>query len=94
MTHECGVVTVVAEEATSRVAPMFPLDAPLNSVNFALKTFLDKMFKMCSLESVVCPFYNCLNPIFLDGVLPDLINFFRFCASPRDCSGRNSVKKR
>ena len=37
------------------------------------KTIIDKKLKTCSLESAVCALEDCLNPIFLSGVLHVLL---------------------
>ena len=64
MAHGDGLITVIAEAATSAIwfrAHMMPLYI----LSFLPEiTILDRQLKTYLLESAVCALYDCLNPLF------------------------------
>ena len=72
-----------ADAATITVAPMLSSSGPTR-LHFILLfapekiTNLFKKLKMYSLESTICTLHGILNPIFVNGVIPELL-FNQFC---------------
>ena len=72
----CRMVTVVPQVATSRVPPLLPSSEPSRRYTKLFICARDTHLKMFLLESAICAPNDCLNSIFLGGLLPELFNQF------------------
>ena len=61
-----GVITVNAEAATNRVAPVLSSSEPvtLNFIAYAQKIYLYRTLNVSSLKEAIYTLYDCLNPVF------------------------------
>ena len=72
-----GVITVIGEAAINHMALVYQVQSAYKvTTNFLFapkKTISDTKLKMCYLKSAVSAFHNYLNPIFLCGILLQLL---------------------